>query len=144
VLEMIQVAERPWRLLLRVSPPPVRQNAASASLGGELGQRNAGTDETPGLSTQRSRSFPSLIGPLIAPLATRESQRPLESTLSQSTLGTDVRQEVSLAQLTGASIEFGTSRRGQRRRSSALSAASSVARHYRPLDDGMEVAQDGL
>jgi C-terminal processing protease CtpA/Prc len=29
VIEMIQAAERPWRLLLRVSPPPMRQNAAS-------------------------------------------------------------------------------------------------------------------
>ena len=44
----------------------------------------------------------------------------------------------------GSSIELGASRRDQRRRSSALSAASSIARHYRPLDDEMEVAQDEL
>jgi hypothetical protein len=63
---------------------------------------------------------------------------------SQPTLGSHERQEVTLAQLPGTSIELGSSRRDQRRRSSALSAASSVARHYRPLDDGMEVAQDVL
>jgi C-terminal processing protease CtpA/Prc len=63
VVDMIQAAARPWRLLLRVSPPPMKQNSAS-------------------------------------PLSTQES--------------------------------------------SALSAASSVARHYRPLDDDMEMAQDGL
>jgi hypothetical protein len=64
--------------------------------------------------------------------------------LSQPTLGSHESQEVTLAQLPGMSIELGSSRRDQRRRSSALSAASSVARHYRPLDDGMEVAQDVL
>jgi hypothetical protein len=61
VIEMIQAAERPWRLLLRVSPPPIRQNAASANLGGAQGERNAGTNETPGLSMQRSRDFSSRI-----------------------------------------------------------------------------------
>ena len=60
VFEMIQATDRPWRLLLRVSPPSMRQNAASASLGDELGLRNAGANETPGLSTQSSRFFPSL------------------------------------------------------------------------------------
>jgi hypothetical protein len=104
---MIQAAERPWRLLLRVAPPPMRRNTAS-------------------------------------PLATHESQRPLELALSQPTLGSHERQEVTLAQLPGTSIELGSSRRDQRRRSSALSAASSVARHYRPLDGDMEAAQDVL
>jgi hypothetical protein len=60
------------------------------------------------------------------------------------TLGSHQREEVTLAQIPGTSIELGSSRRDQRRRSSVLSAASSVARHYRPLDDDMEVAQDGL
>jgi hypothetical protein len=107
VVKMIQAAERPWRLLLRISPPPTRQNASS-------------------------------------PLATKEPQRPLEMALSQPALGSHERQEVTLAQLPGTSIELGSSRRDQRRRSSALSAASSVARHYRPLDDGMEGVQDAL
>ena len=79
-----------------------------------------------------------------SPLVTQEMQRPLELALSQPTLGSHERQEVTLAQLPGTSIELGSCRRDQRRRSSALSAASSVARHYRPLDDDMEVAQDGL
>jgi hypothetical protein len=129
--------------------------------------------ETPGLSTQWSRSFTSLIRPLMAqlsegsiavarvpdvtaestyarecegavmPLAAQESQRRLELALSQPALGSE-RQEVSLAQLPGMSIELGSSRRDQRRRSSALSASSSVARHYRSLDDDMELAHDGL
>jgi hypothetical protein len=80
----------------------------------------------------------------VMPLETQESQRPLELTLSQPTLGIHERQEVTLAQLPGTSIELGSCRRDQWRRSSALTAASSVARHYRPLDDDMEVAQDGL
>jgi hypothetical protein len=74
-VEMIQASERPWRLLLRISPPPTRQNTASASL---------------------------------------------ELALSQPTLGSHERQEVTLAQLPGTAIELGSSRRDQRRRSSAL------------------------
>jgi hypothetical protein len=143
VFEMIQATDRPWRLLLRVSPPPMRQNASSASLGDELGQRNAGTNETPG-STHRSRSCSSLVRPDMAPLGTQEAQRPLELALNQPHLASHQAQEITLAQLPGSSIELGASRRDQRRRSSALSAASSIARHYRPLDDDMEVAQDGL
>jgi hypothetical protein len=76
--------------------------------------------------------------------ATQDAQRAHELALSRPELGSLERQEVALAQLTGTSLELGSSRRDQRRRSSALSAASSVARHYRPLDDEMEVAQDGL
>jgi hypothetical protein len=93
VVEMIKAAERPWRLLLRVSPPPMRRDAAS-------------------------------------PLVTQEMQRPLELALSQPALGSHERQEVPLAQLPGTSMELGSSRRDQRRRSSGLSAASSIARHY--------------
>jgi hypothetical protein len=80
----------------------------------------------------------------MAPLGTQEAQRPLELALNQPHLASHQAQEITLAQLPGSSIELGTSRRDQRRRSSALSAASSIARHYRPLDDDMEVAQDGL
>jgi hypothetical protein len=64
-------------------------------------------------------------GPVM-PLATQESQRPLELALSQPTLGSLERQEVALAQLPGTPLELGSSRRDQRRRSSALSAASSL------------------
>jgi hypothetical protein len=77
-------------------------------------------------------------------LAAQDAQKAHEAALSQPELGSLERQEVALAQLTGAPLELGSSRRDQRRRSSALSAASSVARHYRPLDDEMEVAQDAL
>jgi hypothetical protein len=77
-------------------------------------------------------------------LETQHVQRPLELGLNQPHLTSHGRQEVTLAQLPGTSIELGSGRRDQRRRSSALSTASSVARHYRPLDDDMEVAQDGL
>jgi hypothetical protein len=77
-------------------------------------------------------------------LETQHVQRPLELALDQPHLTSHGRQEVTLAQLPGTSIELGASRRDQRRRSSALSAASSVARHYRPLDEDMEVAQGGL
>jgi hypothetical protein len=80
----------------------------------------------------------------VMPLAMQEPQRPLELALSQPTLGSHERQKVTLAQLPGTLIQLGSCRRDQRRRSSALSAASLVARHYRPLDDDMEVAQDGL
>jgi hypothetical protein len=144
VFEMIQATDRPWRLLLRASPPPMRQNSASASLGDELDQRNAGTNETPGVNTQRSRSWSSLLRPFMAPLGTQQSQTPLELALNQPHLASHQAQEITLAQLPGTSIELGASRRDQRRRSSALSAASSIARRYQPLDDGMQVAQDGL
>jgi hypothetical protein len=77
-------------------------------------------------------------------LDTQQSQRPLELALNQPRLVSNELPEVTLTQLPGTSIELGASRRDQRRRSSAMSAASSVARHYRPLDDDMEVAQDGL
>jgi hypothetical protein len=80
----------------------------------------------------------------VVPLATQESQRPLELALSQPELVSHESREVTLAQLPGTPIELGSSRRDQRRRSSTLSAASSVARHYRPLDDDVEVAQDRL
>jgi hypothetical protein len=71
-------------------------------------------------------------------------QRPLELALSQPESASHQAQEITLAQLPGSSIELGASRRDQRRRSSALSAASSIARHYQPLDDDMEVSQDRL
>jgi hypothetical protein len=77
-------------------------------------------------------------------LATQDAQRAHEVTLAQPELGSLERHEVALAQLTGSSLELGSSRRDQRRRSSGLSAASSVARRYRPLDDEMEAAQRGL
>jgi hypothetical protein len=80
----------------------------------------------------------------VMPLATQESQRPLELALSQPTLGSHERQEVALAQLPGTLIELGSSRCGRPRRSSASSAASSVSRRYRPLDDDMDMAQGGL
>ena len=80
----------------------------------------------------------------MAPLGMQESQRPLEVALNQLESASHQAQEITLAQLPGTTIELGASRRDQRRRSSALSAASSVARHYRPLDDDMEVAQGGL
>jgi hypothetical protein len=77
-------------------------------------------------------------------LAAQQAQGPLQLALDQPHLVSHERQTVTLAQLPGASIDLGSSRRDQRRRSSALSAASSVARRYRSLDDDMEVAQDGL
>ena len=120
-----------------------RQSASSASLGGELSQRDAGTNETSGLNTQRARSLSSITRPLMAqlrqgriavarvsdvtvesanagesegavmPLAMQE--RPLELALNQPTLGSHESQEVTLAQLPGTSIELGSSRRDQRR-----------------------------
>jgi hypothetical protein len=77
-------------------------------------------------------------------LETQEAQRPLGLGLNQPHLASHQAQEITLAQLPGTSIELGASRRDQRRRSSGLSAASSVARRYQSLDDDMEVAQDGL
>jgi hypothetical protein len=44
-------------------------------------------------------------------------------------------EHITLAQLPGTSTELGSSRRDQRRRSSALSAASSASRRYRALED---------
>jgi hypothetical protein len=77
-------------------------------------------------------------------LEAQHAQRPIELALNQPHLASHEGQEVTLGQLPGTSIKLGASRRDQRRHSSVLSAASSVARHYRPLDDDMEVAQDGL
>jgi hypothetical protein len=106
-------------------------SASSASLGGELSQRDAGTNETSGLNTQRARSLSSITRPLMAqlrqgriavarvsdvtvesanagesegavmPLAMQE--RPLELALNQPTLGSHESQEVTLAQLPGTS-----------------------------------------
>jgi hypothetical protein len=44
---------------------------------------------------------------------------------------------IALAQLCGDHIELDPSRRDQRRRSSGLSAASSIARRYQPMDDDL-------
>jgi hypothetical protein len=77
-------------------------------------------------------------------LAEQDAQSVHESALSQQELGNLEIHDVALAQLAGALLEPGSSRRDQRRWSSALSAASSVSRCYRVLDDGMEVAQAGL
>jgi hypothetical protein len=68
----------------------------------------------------------------------------VEMRISQTTLSSHERQEVALAQLPGTLIELSSSRRDRLRRSSASSAASSVARRYRPVDDDMEVTQGGL
>ena len=68
----------------------------------------------------------------------------VEMRISQTTLSSHERQEGALAQLPGTLIELSSSRRDRLRRSSASSAASSVARHYLVLDDDMGAVQDGL
>jgi hypothetical protein len=60
-------------------------------------------------------SFSSLTRPVMAPLATQESQRPLELALNQPHVASLETQEITLAQLPGTSIELGSSRRDRPR-----------------------------
>jgi hypothetical protein len=62
--------------------------------------------------------------------------------LSQQALANFDGQEAVCAELPGMPVE--PNRRDQRRQSSVLSAASSVARHYEAMDDDVEMHQEGL
>jgi hypothetical protein len=156
---MINSMAQPWRLLLRVAPPPLskqppaEQNAVvrgtsddHASVTRSLPSRMSKYTRT--LATARVTRVPassSIVAPVTAeaaqveivsePVTLLAAHRAHEPAPIQPELAGH---GIALAQLCGEPIELGPSRRDQRRRSSGLSAASSVARRYQPMDDDLE------
>jgi len=163
VVDMINGRARPWRLLLRVAPPLDKQPPQHAVVS-ELSQSNdhASTSAARSLTSRMSKythalgaawvtrmpASSSSIAPVSAeaaqveivsqPVTLLATQRTHELAPSQPELAGH---EIALAQLCGEPIDLGPSRRDLRRISSGLSAASSIARRYQPMDDDFEAAR---